>query len=109
MTLSNSEVWGIIIALGIGTYLIRLSFLGLIGGRVLPKFILRLLRYTPVAIMPGLVAPLILWPDATGGEPDLARLAAAAMTLAAGIWTRSILWAVAAGLGTLYLGLWLTG
>jgi branched-subunit amino acid transport protein len=103
--LSAAQIWTIIIVLGIGTYLIRFSFLGLIGSRPLPGFVLRLLRYTPVAIIPGLVAPLVLWPRATGGEPDPARLLAAFVTVLAGWWTKNLLAAIAAGAATLFGGL----
>ena len=81
MTYSDAQIWAVIVPLGIGTYLVRLSFLGLIGGRRMPGWVLRHLRYTPVAILPGLVAPLAVWPAATGGEPDAVRLAAALVTL----------------------------
>jgi branched-subunit amino acid transport protein len=80
MNASGTEIWLVILALGIGTYLIRLSFLGLVGSRQLPQWALRALRYTPVAVLPALVAPLIVWPTATRGELDPARLAAAAVT-----------------------------
>jgi branched-subunit amino acid transport protein len=106
---SNAQIWLVIFGLAAGTYLIRISFLGLIGDRALPGWVLRLLRYTPVAVMPGLVAPLILWPAATGGTLDPARLAAAGVTLAIGVATRNVIAAVAAGLVTLYAGLWLLG
>lgn len=105
MNYSHPHVWLIIIALGIGTYLIRFSFLGIIGNRPLPPIILRMLRYTSVAVMPGLVAPLILFPQATGGSPDPARLIATVATLVVGVWTRNVLWAVLAGLVSLYTAL----
>ena len=47
---SGAEIWWIIVALGVATYTIRFSFLGLIGNRDLPDWLLRHLRYTPVAI-----------------------------------------------------------
>ena len=107
--MSDATIWLIIALLGAGTFLIRFSFLGLIGARRMPALVLRLLRYTPVAVLPGLVAPLVLWPQATGGTPDPARLAAALIALAVGLWTRSVIPAVLAGFATLYAGLWLTG
>lgn len=102
-------IWAIIVALGVGTFFLRYSFLGLIGNRPLPEWALRYLRYTAVAVLPGLVAPLVLWPQATGGTPDPARLLAAGATLAVGIATRNTLAAIIGGLAALYLGLWLIG
>ena len=109
MSYSDANIWFIIIALGIGTFLIRFSFLGLIGARDLPEWILRHLRYTPVAVLPGLVAPLVLWPEATGGALDAPRLAAACATLLAGLLTRNVIWAIFAGAGVLYSMLYLLG
>lgn len=103
--MSDATVWGIVAVLGVGTFLIRFSFLGALGRRPMPPWVLRHLRYTGVAVLPGLVAPLVLWPAATGGEPDAARLLAAVAVAAVGVWRRSVLWAMAAGAGTLYAGL----
>jgi len=109
MNFSDGAIWLIIAALAVGTFLIRFSFLGLIGNRPMPSIVLRLLRFTPVAVMPGMVAPLVLWPDAAGGQPDAVRLLAAAATVAVGLWTRHVLWGMCAGALTLYAGLGLTG
>lgn len=102
MSYSDSQIWTIIIVLGIGTFLIRFSFLGLIGDRKMPDWVLRHLRYTPVAILPGLVAPLVLWPQATDGNPDPARLAAACATIIVGYVTKGVVRAMLAGAVTLY-------
>ena len=67
----------------------------------MPEWVLRHLRYTPVAILPGLVAPLVMWPDATGGETEPVRLAAAVVTLAVGWWWKNMLAGAAAGAATL--------
>jgi branched-subunit amino acid transport protein len=107
--MSAAQVWLVILVLGAGTFLIRFSFLGLIGARPVPRLVARLLRYTPVAVLPGLVAPLVLWPAATGGAPDAARLAAAAATVLVGLATRNVLWAIGAGAGVLAVGLTLAG
>lgn len=109
MDLSHSQIWAIIVALGVGTFLIRFSFLGLIGSRNLPPWVLRHLRYTPVAVLPALIAPLVLWPAATGGTPDAARILAALATALLGITTRNVLLAIFGGAGTLYLALYLIG
>lgn len=101
--------WIVIVALGIGTFCLRFSFLGLIGDRPLPPWLLRHLRYTAVAVLPALVAPLVFFPEATGGAPDLPRIAAASATLAVGAWRRDVLTAILAGAVTLYGMLALTG
>jgi branched-subunit amino acid transport protein len=109
MSYSNFSLWTIILALGIGTYLIRFSFLGLLGNRQLPEWLLRHLRYAPMAVLPALVAPLVLWPAGNDGHPEPARLLATAATIAAGYFTRNTLAAIGAGLGSLYFFLWLFG
>ena len=57
MQASATEIWVIIAVLGVGTYLIRWSFLGALGDRDLPNWMLRMLRYTPVAMLPALPLP----------------------------------------------------
>jgi branched-subunit amino acid transport protein len=102
-------VWGAILGVGIGTYLIRFSFIGLMGGREFPGWAMRLLRFVPVAVMPAIAAPLVVWPAATGGAPDPARMLAALVALGVGAWRRDALWAILAGMAALYAGLWLFG
>lgn len=108
MSYSNAEIWFTIALLGLGTFLLRYSFLGAIGNRPMPEWFLRMLRYTAVAVLPALSAPLVLWPAATGGQPDPARLAAAAATVIAGAVTRNTLAAILAGAVTLVVGLYLS-
>lgn len=109
MNYSDGQIWLIIVLMGIGTYLIRFSFLGLIGDRPMPPLVLRLLRFTPVAVLPGMVAPLALFPAATGGEPDPIRLIATGVTLSVGYWRRSVMAGIVAGLVVFYAGLIATG
>ena len=97
MTYSDPQIWIIIALLGVGTYAIRFSFLGLVGDRKLPDWVLRHLRYTAVAMLPALVAPLVIWPPATEGQTDPVRLIAAGVTLGAGYLTKSPIWGVVAG------------
>ncbi len=102
MTTDTTTIWMVIIGVGGGTYLIRFSFLGIIGSRELPEWILRHLRYVAVAVMPGLIAPLVIWPQATGGETDPARLIAALAAFLVGFKLNSVVGAVVAGMATLY-------
>lgn len=99
MDKSTAEIWTIIIAMGVGTYLIRLSFIGLIGDRELPAWMLRMLRYTPVAVLPGVVAPML---TGAGGSSDPLKLSAALATLVVGLITRNVLFAIIAGFGLFF-------
>lgn len=95
-------LWAVIIGMAVGSFALRFIFIGLIGDRPLPPWLLRHLRYTAVAILPALVAPLVVWPSATGGVPDLPRALAALVTIAVGLMTRNVLAAIFTGAGTLY-------
>lgn len=105
MPASTAEIWAAILAIGAGTFLIRYSFLGLVGRRPLPEGARRLLRYTAVGVIPGLVAPLVAWPAATGGATDPARVIAAVVTLAVALATHRPLVAIAAGALALWAGI----
>ncbi len=106
---STAQIWLIILLMAVGTYVLRLSFLGLIGRRKLPLWVLRHLRYAPMAVLPALVAPLVVWPSATDGALDPPRLIAAALTIAAGMMLRNTLAAIFAGAVALYGLLWILG
>ncbi|MGH1452440.1 MAG: AzlD domain-containing protein [Paracoccaceae bacterium] len=99
--ISDSAFWALTLALGIGTFLIRFSFLGLLGGRQLPDWALLHLKYVGVAVFPALVAPLVLWPEATGGTPDAPRIIAAIAAFVAGMRV-NVVAAIITGMSVLY-------
>ncbi|MCB1362096.1 MAG: AzlD domain-containing protein [Rhodobacter sp.] len=101
MSVSASTIWLVIVVLAVGTFALRFSFLGMIGGRQIPGWALRLLRYTPVAVIPGLMAPQVARPLADTGLPDPALLSAVAVTLLVGVWRKNAIWAMLAGAATL--------
>ena len=101
--------WTVVLMLGIGTYAIRLSFLGLLGNRELPGWLVRCLRYTAVAMLPALAAPAVMWPAATQSQTDPARLLAALATIIVGLYWRSMMGAIFAGGVVLYGGPFLIG
>lgn len=107
--IEGTDLWMFITALGVGTFGLRFVFLGLVGNRPMPAWLVRHLRYTAVALIPALVAPLTLWPAATGGAPDPARLLAAGVTLVIGYVTHNVVFAIAAGAITLFGSLALIG
>ena len=105
----NTTIWIVIIGMAFGSFALRFVFIGFVGGREIPAWLLRHLRYTAVAIIPALVAPLVIWPTATGGTPDPARLAAAGVTIAVGVWTKNVIAAILSGAATLFGLLFLLG
>lgn len=102
--IDTADLWTVIIGLGVGSFLLRFTFIGFVGNRPLPDWLLRHLRYTAVAFLPALVAPLVVWPAATDGTTDPTRLLAAAVTVGLGIWTRNVMAAILGGALTFALG-----
>lgn len=105
--MDKSALWIVIAALGVGSFALRFVFLGLVGDRTMPPWLLRHLRYTAVAVMPALVAPLVLWPKATEGETDPLRLSAAFLTLTVGYLTKNLYAAMGIGAAVMLGGAWL--
>ena len=106
MSYSATEIWLIIGILAVGTFAIRFSFLGLIGNKPIPPLMERMLRFTPVAVLPGMVAPLLL---SGGGIPDPVRLIAALTAVAVAYRKRNVVWGMFAGIAVFYTGLFATG
>jgi len=91
---------GIIFAIGIGTYLLRLSFIGIVGDRVMPEWALVPVRFVAPAVLAALIAPAVLLAD---GALDLSpasnpRALAALVALLLAWKTRSVPVVIAAGL-----------
>ncbi len=101
-------LWFVIFGLGIGSFLLRFTFLGFVGDRPLPEWLLRHLRYTAVAILPALCAPLVVY-SGTDGSTEPTRVIAAIATVAAGILTRNTFIAIAAGAAALFGSVYLIG
>lgn len=94
--------WLVVLAIGVGTFLLRFSFLYLferLGG--VPARVERALRFVPAAVLSALVVPAILAPDDTVAVVGNLRLVAAAVAVVAAVRTGSILWTILAGLAAL--------
>lgn len=102
--MSEVQFWWVIAAAGLGTWLIRSSFLALLAGRKLPIAVEELLSYIPAATLAALVAPAMLVIDGQIAlQADNLRLFAGMAAIAVGVWTRNLLAVLVAGMG----GLWL--
>lgn len=98
-------MWGAVIAIGIGTYLTRLSFIGAFGERGMPAWLERPLRYVAPAVLGAIVLPAILMPD---GVIDFApssnpRFLSGVIAAAVAIRFRNIAVVIAVGMATLWI------
>ncbi len=105
--IESSYIWMIAVLLGLGTWLIRFSFLGLVGNRQMPLYIRQMLNYTTVAVLPGIAMPMVL--NGVNGGIEPLRILAALALLAVGVWTQHMIKALAAGLLIYFAGGWFIG
>ncbi|WP_158058013.1 AzlD domain-containing protein [Halorussus halophilus] len=104
-TFDATTLWLLIVAAGVGTYLIRLSFIALFGLLdEVPERVERALRFVPAAVLSALVVPDIVFADSTLAL-SLGNTKLFAGTLAALVaWrTENILATLVAGMGALWL------
>ncbi|WP_299624906.1 AzlD domain-containing protein [uncultured Tateyamaria sp.] len=106
--IDQTTLWIVIFGLGLGSFLLRFTFLGFVGDRELPAWLLRHLRYTAVAILPALVGPLVVF-SGENGDTDPTRVLAAIATVAAGMITKNVFAAIGAGALTLFASVYLLG
>ena len=93
-----------IIAIGVGTYLIRLSFIWLADRADKFAHLQKALKFVPVAVLPAIVMPALLCHD---GAPDISpgngRLVGGLVAILVARVTKNVLWTTIAGMGTLWL------
>ena len=100
--------WLLILTIGAATFGIRLSFITFYGKREMPAFILRILRFVPMAVLSAIIWPqLFLAHNALDLSFDNPRWIAG---LLAGIiaWcTRNVLLTIAVGMIALWVLQWI--
>jgi len=97
--------WWVFILGGLGTYLMRASFLGMLGDGAIPGPARRMLKYVAPAAFAAIVLPLVLGEDRLGSltqTPD-ARLLAALVALLATMKWRSMPITLLAGMVSLWV------
>lgn len=99
-------LWIVIVAVGLLTYLSRLSFIALFARVEMPPFLVRALRYVPAAMLAAIVVPPVLM----RGTGDLgfspARLIAALVAAAVAWHTRNGTATMVTGMIALWLTQW---
>jgi branched-subunit amino acid transport protein len=99
-----ATIWLVLLAAGLGTFAIRLSFIALLG-RVdeIPRRVRLVLAYVPAAVLAALVAPSLATLDGTvvvglGNE----RLLAGAVAAVVAWRTENVLATIAVGMAALW-------
>jgi branched-subunit amino acid transport protein len=102
--MSQFALWSLFIAIGLGTFLLRFSFIYLFGKVDMPDWLKRALRYVPVSVLAALVLPALTSPTGTldlslGNVRLLAGLAGGLVA-----WkTRDVLWTIGVGMVMLWV------
>ena len=100
--------WAIVLIIGVGTYLTRLSFVGALGNRSMPVWAERPLKYVAPAVLAAIVLPAVLLRDGTldvtpAGNPRFLAAFVAALFVAR---YKSVAWSIVVGMGALWLLQW---
>ncbi len=101
--MSTTALWLAIVGAGAVTFALRLSFIALLGRIGIPRFLGRVLRLVPAAVLTAVVIPLLFYENGAleaslGNERLLAGLVAALIA-----WrTRSVLFTLAGGMAALW-------
>ena len=102
--MSTSVLWLTLAGAGAVTFVLRLSFIALLGRIEIPLLLGRVLRFVPAAVLTAVVIPLLLYDNGAlevslGNERLLAGLVAALIA-----WrTRGVLLTLGGGMATLWM------
>ena len=99
--------WLLILGIGVTTYAIRLSFVTFFGKRAMPAFILRMLRFVPMAVLSAIIWPqLFLVNNALDLSPSNPRWIAGILAGVIAWRTRNVLLTIVAGMVALWVLQW---
>jgi len=103
------NLWLVVIAAGVLTFLIRLSFISLLANWAMPPLAQRALSFVPPAVMTAIVFPELL---VRGGDlavgMDNHRLTAGVIAILVAWRFKKIMPTIVAGMGALWLLQWLS-
>jgi branched-subunit amino acid transport protein len=104
------SLWLTLLAMGLVTYAIRLSLIGVFGDLQVPPLVTRALRFVPPAVLSAIILPELVRPN------DQLNLSLTNPRLIAGLvaaliaWrTRNVLATIGVGMVTLWVLQWVMG
>lgn len=100
--LDGPALWAVLAVAGLGTYLLRLSFLALFE-RVdtVPPRLTTALRFVPAAVLAALVVPSVVLAGDSATTVAPAKVLAGAVAALVAWRTESVVWTLVAGMGVL--------
>lgn len=102
--MTDLSLWILFLAVGLGNFALRLSFIELYGKLRIPAVLHRALAYVPASVLAALVLPAVVYPDRSADFTFANPRLLAAVVAALVAWkSRNILFTLAAGMGTLWL------
>ncbi len=105
--MNSLSIWLLFVALAVGTYALRLSFIYLFGKIEMPEWLRRALRFVPASVLAALVLPALTYPNGTldlslGNVRLLAGLGGALVA-----WkTKNVLWTIVVGMVLFWVLQW---
>lgn len=108
--MDNLTLWSVFFAVGIGTYLVRLSFIQLHGStQALLERSKHILMLLPPAILAALCIPAVIFQrPSTDYQLDWVQILAGLVTILIAHFSRSVFWPVVGGMICLWLMRWLS-
>jgi branched-subunit amino acid transport protein len=98
------NLWPVLVISGLITFVIRLSFIALVGQRPVPPLARRALRFVPPAVLTAILIPGMLMP---AGRLDVslgnARLLAGLLAILVAWRTRSAVLTIVVGMAALWI------
>ncbi len=102
--MNTISLWLLFLAIGLGTFSLRFSFIYLFGKITMPEWLRRALKYVPAAVLAALVFPALTHPAGTLDISlnNLRLLAGLGGAIVA--WkTRNVLWTLITGMALLWI------
>ncbi|MCO6055270.1 AzlD domain-containing protein [Pseudomonas sp. MOB-449] len=97
------SLWGVFVAVGVGTFALRLSFIELYGRLSMPPVVQRALAYVPASVLAALVLPAVTLPHhATEISLENPRLYAATVAALVALVSRNTILTMTTGMGALW-------
>ena len=97
-----AEIWLILVVAGLLTFIIRLSFIALLGKWSPPEWVKRALRFVPPAVLTAIIFPELLIRD-NHFLPANPRLLAGLFAAVVAWRTKNVILAIAVGMAVLLI------